>query len=151
MAARDRSGCPINLAVELFGDRWTLLILRDMIFADRRHFRELLRGSDEKITTSILADRLDRLLAAGIITRANDPSHKQKAIYSLTEKGIDLVPVLATVGIWGAQYCEADPEKAEAARGLNYQPPESWAQLMDSLRARHGAPPSPPSTVARSW
>ncbi|WP_313023987.1 helix-turn-helix domain-containing protein [Mobilicoccus sp.] len=140
MAARDRSGCPINLAIELFGDRWTLLILRDMIFADRRHFRELLRGSDEKITTSILADRLERLLATGIITRTDDPSHKQKAIYSLTDKGIDLVPVLVTVGIWGSQYCDADPEKSEAARALRYQPPESWVRLMDALRAQHSAP-----------
>ncbi|HIX00987.1 MAG TPA: helix-turn-helix transcriptional regulator [Candidatus Nesterenkonia stercoripullorum] len=145
MAARERSGCPINLAIEVFGDRWTLLILRDMIFANRRHFRELLRGSDENITSSILADRLERLVCAGIITRANDPSHKQKAIYSLTEKGIDLVPVLATVGLWGAQYCDADPEKSGPARELDFQLPEAWAGLMSSLREQHGVPSDPAS------
>lgn len=150
MAVRNRSGCPINLAIELFGDRWTLLILRDMIFADRRHFREFLRGSDEKITTSILADRLERLRAAGIITRTDDPSHRQKAIYSLTENGIDLVPVLATVGIWGSQYCDADPEKTETARELDYQPPESWVRLMDTLRAQHNAPASSPPLAITS-
>lgn len=134
MAASERSACPINLAIELFGDRWTLLILRDMMFTDRRHFRELLRGSDEKITSSILADRLERLRTSGIIAREDDPAHKQKAIYRLTEKGIALVPVLATIGIWGADHCEADPQKAQAAHELDYDLPAAWARLMDELR-----------------
>lgn len=134
MAATGRSGCPINLAIELFGDRWTLLILRDIVFANRRHFRELLRGSDEKITSSILADRLDRLVSAGIVTRADDPTHKQKAVYSLTASGVDLVPVLATIGNWGASHCPADPDRAAAARELDFTLPASWTALMDSLR-----------------
>ncbi|MBP2435921.1 winged helix-turn-helix transcriptional regulator [Microbacterium amylolyticum] len=142
MAVTNRSGCPINLAIELFGDRWSLLILRDMIFANRRHFRELLRESDEKMTSSILADRLERLVEAGILTRDDDPSHKQKALYTLTNKGIDLVPVLATIGIWGASHCPADPEKTAATRDLDYQTPESWSRLMSSLRATHGIPTS---------
>nr|WP_202951406.1 helix-turn-helix domain-containing protein [Rhodococcus rhodnii] len=133
----DRSDCPVNLAVELFGDRWTLLILRDMIFADRRYFRELLRESDEKITSSILADRLERLVSAGIVTRSGDPGHKQKSVYHLTERGIDLVPVLATIGQWGATHCPADPAKAASARELAYETPSSWQALMDELRRRH--------------
>lgn len=137
MAASERSGCPINLAIELFGDRWTLLILRDIVFADRRRFRELLRQSDEKITSSVLADRLERLVEAGILTRGDDPTHKQKAVYSLTDRGVDLVPVLATIGNWGATHCPADPDRAAAARELDYQLPESWSALMDSLRASH--------------
>lgn len=137
MAATGRSGCPINLAIELFGDRWTLLILRDIVFANRRHFRELLRGSDEKITSSILADRLDRLVSAGIVTRADDPTHKQKAVYSLTASGVDLVPVLATIGNWGASHCPADPDRAAAARELDFTLPASWTALMDSLRENH--------------
>lgn len=140
MAASDRSGCPINRAIELFGDRWTLLILRDLIFTDRRHFRELLRGSEEKITSSILADRLERLRAAGIVSREHDPGHKQKAIYGLTEKGVDLVPVLATLGLWGAQYCDADPEKSRAAHELDYRVPPSWVRLMNSIRSEHSVP-----------
>ena len=87
-----RSLCAINLSLEVFGDKWTLLILRDMVFGGKRHFRELLR-SEEGISSNVLADRLSRLVAEGIITRADDPSHKQKAIYSLTEKGIVLLPV----------------------------------------------------------
>ncbi|MGC5615453.1 winged helix-turn-helix transcriptional regulator [Georgenia sp. Z1491] len=137
MATTGRSGCPINLAVELFGDRWTLLILRDIVFDDRRHFRELLRGSDERITSSVLADRLDRLTESGILTRSGDPTHKQKAIYSLTDRGVDLVPVLATIGNWGATHCPADPDRAASARELHYELPETWAALMDSLRAGH--------------
>ena len=137
MATTGRSGCPINLAIELFGDRWTLLILRDIVFAGRRHFRELLRGSDEAITSSVLADRLERLVDAGILTRADDPTHKQKAVYSLTDSGVDLVPVLATIGNWGATHCPADPNRAATARELDYQLPASWAALMESLRAAH--------------
>ncbi|ASO18469.1 DNA-binding HxlR family transcriptional regulator [Actinoalloteichus hoggarensis] len=137
MAVHDRSSCPINLAIELFGDRWTLLILRDVIFTDRRHFRELLRESEENITSSILADRLDRLVAAGVLTREGVATHKQKTVYSLTEKGVDLVPVLATIGQWGADHCAADPAKAAAARELEYRRPESWSGLMSELRARH--------------
>jgi len=134
MATNRRSGCPINLTIELIGDRWTLLILRDIVFADRRHFRELLRGSDEGITSSILADRLDRLIQAGILTRSDDPTHKQKAIYTLTDSGVDLVPVLATVGKWGATHRPVDPDKAAPVRELDYEMPDSWAALMTSLR-----------------
>lgn len=137
MATTGRSGCPINLAIELFGDRWTLLILRDIIFADRRHFRELLRGSDERITSSILADRLDRLVDAGILTRSDDPTHKQKAVYRLTDSGVDLVPILATIGHWGAVHCLANPDLAAATQELEYDLPQSWAALMESLRASH--------------
>lgn len=137
MAATGRSGCPINLAVELFGDRWTLLILRDIAFAHRRHFRDILRGSDEGLTSSVLADRLHRLIDAGVLTRADDPTHKQKAVYSLTDSGIDLVPVLATIGTWGAAHCPADPDKAVIARELDYEVPAPWAARMKSLRAEN--------------
>ena len=89
-----RSGCQIKLSLEVFGDRWSLLILRDTMFSGKRHFRELLK-SEEGIASNILADRLRKLLGEGMITRADDPSHKQKAIYSLTEKSIALVPVFA--------------------------------------------------------
>jgi DNA-binding HxlR family transcriptional regulator len=88
MSDAHRSGCPINLTLEILGDRWSLLVIRDMMFGNRRHFRELLGQSEEGIASNILADRLKRLMAAGMITRADDPSHKQKAIYSLTDKAI---------------------------------------------------------------
>ncbi|MFF9221781.1 MULTISPECIES: winged helix-turn-helix transcriptional regulator [Streptomyces] len=137
MATADRSHCPINLTVEILGDRWTLLVLRDIIFADRRHFRELLRGSEEHITSSILADRLERLTTAGILTREDDPTHRQKARYTLTQKGIALVPVIATVAQWGATHCPADPEKTDVVAELAYELPAAWTHLMDTLRSQH--------------
>jgi DNA-binding HxlR family transcriptional regulator len=101
MTATRRSGCPINLALEVFGDRWSLIVLRDMMFGGRRHFRELLNHSQEGISSNILADRLRMLMRQGMITRGPDPTHKQKAIYSLTDKAIALVPVFAQLGAWG--------------------------------------------------
>ena len=91
-----RSGCPINLSLEVFGDKWSLLIIRDMMFGGKRHFRELLR-SEEGISSNILADRLRKLLGEGMITRADDPSHKQKAIYSLIERAIWNFPASAAL------------------------------------------------------
>src|SRR5262252_1852336 len=96
-----RSGCPINLTLEVLGDRWSLLVIRDMMFGDRRHYRELLLNSEEGISSNILAERLKTLLDQGIVTRTDDPTHKQKAIYSLTEQGIGLLPILAQIGCWG--------------------------------------------------
>ena len=85
--AEHRSGCPINLATEVLGDKWSLVILRDMMFGDRRYFRELLHNSVEGIASNILADRLQRLVDNGLVSRAKDPSHKQKIRYSLTGTG----------------------------------------------------------------
>src|SRR5215510_2624948 len=99
-----RSGCPINLTLEVVGDKWSLIVLRDMIFGNRRHFRELLANSQEGIASNILADRLKTLVEAGILTKADDPTHKQKSIYSLTEQGIQLLPVLAQMSGWGFRH-----------------------------------------------
>ena len=93
-----RSGCPINLTLEALGDRWSLIVIRDLMFGNRRHFRELLTRSEERIASNILADRLARLEKAGLVSRRDDPSHKQKVIYSLTEASIALVPLLAHMG-----------------------------------------------------
>src|SRR5258705_2276241 len=104
MTDTSRSGCPINLSLEVLGDKWSLLIIRDMMFGNRRHFRELLTKSDEGISSNILADRLKTLLERGIITREDDPSHKQKGIYSLNEQGVELLPILAQISCWGLKY-----------------------------------------------
>jgi len=98
-----RSGCPVSLGLDIFGDRWTLLIVRDLMFSGKRHYREML-ASSEHISSNILADRLKMLLAEGIITKAEDSSHQQKVIYSLTEKGIALRPVLMAISDWSYQY-----------------------------------------------
>jgi DNA-binding HxlR family transcriptional regulator len=142
MTEPQRSGCPINLSLEVLGDKWSLLIIRDMMFGNRRHFRELLTKSEEGISSNILADRLKTLLAEGIITREDDPSHKQKGIYSLTEKGIELLPVLAQMAAWGYKYLKVTEELGIRARLLRDGGPNMWDELMDELREMHlGAKP----------
>ncbi|MEX0646035.1 MAG: helix-turn-helix domain-containing protein, partial [Parvularculaceae bacterium] len=132
-----RSGCPINLTLEAVGDKWSLIVIRDMIFGDRRHFRELLTQSEEGIASNILADRLRRLVDQGILTRADDPSHKQKAIYSLTEQGIELLPLLALMGAWGRKYLPASEELSIRAELLEKGGPKLWAEFMGELRETH--------------
>lgn len=134
---QNRSGCPINLSVEILGDKWTLVVIRDMALGGRRHFRELLTLSDEGIAPNMLANRLKLLMAHGLITKADDPSHKQKSIYSLTEKGIELVPVLAQMAIWGSKYLPASPELAAMAKTLEDGGPKLWAAMMRRLRREH--------------
>ena len=90
-----RSGCPINLSVEVLGDKWSLVVLRDMMFGNSRTYRELHGHSLEGIATNILANRLRHLEDEGFIAAAADPGHNQRTIYSLTEKAIALVPVMA--------------------------------------------------------
>lgn len=144
-----RSGCPINLALEVLGDRWSLVIIRDMMFGNRRHFRVLLRESMEGIASNILADRLKRLEAAGLISRADDPSHKQKTLYSLTEKAIQLVPLLVTMGAWGRKHLPVTPELSIRNRLLEEGGPEMWEQFMAELRVTHlGATPVAGPSVA---
>ena len=135
--SEQRSGCPINLTLETIGDRWSLLIIRDLMFGNRRHFRELLTHSEEGIASNILADRLKRLLEAGLLTREDDPQHKQKAIYSLTEKSIQLVPLLAHMGAWGRRHLPVTEEMAIRARLLEEGGPPLWDELMDELRETH--------------
>jgi DNA-binding HxlR family transcriptional regulator len=132
-----RSGCPINLTLEVLGDKWSLIIIRDIIFGNRRHFRELLANSEEGIASNILADRLKALLAQGILTKTGDPTHKQKAIYSLTEKGIELLPVLAQMATWGRKYLPVTKELSIRAELLEQGGPTLWADFMDELREIH--------------
>ncbi|HWS32174.1 MAG TPA: helix-turn-helix domain-containing protein [Actinoplanes sp.] len=141
-----RSGCPINLSLEVIGDRWSLLIIRDMMFGDRRHFRALLTGSEEGIATNILADRLQRLTRLGMITSAPDPGHKQRLLLSLTEPAIQLVPVLAHLGAWGRRHLPVTPELSIRAELLERGGPPLWERFMDELRETHLGVPRPPGT-----
>jgi DNA-binding HxlR family transcriptional regulator len=102
-APKRRSGCPLNASVEILGDRWSLLIIRDMMLRGFSSFKEFLE-SHERIATNILADRLRKLEAYGIISTARDPSDGRRLIYSLTAKGIDLAPVLTEMVLWAAAH-----------------------------------------------
>jgi DNA-binding HxlR family transcriptional regulator len=146
-AADHRSGCPINLTLEVLGDRWSLIVIRDVMFGDRRHYRELLTKSEESIASNILADRLKRLVAAGLLTRRADPSHRQKGVYSLTEPAIQLVPLLAQMGAWGCRHLTVSPALSIRAEVLEAGGPPLWEDFMAELRHRHLDAPAPSRSV----
>jgi DNA-binding HxlR family transcriptional regulator len=101
--AKILSGCPIDYALEIFGDRWSLLVLRDLLVRKKRHFREMM-GSDEGIASNVLAARLKKLEAWGLIARAPDPVNKRQVVYAATAKGRELIPVLVEIAIWSAKH-----------------------------------------------
>ena len=136
-----RSGCPINLTMEVLGDRWSLVVIRDIMFGNRRHFRELLNRSEEGIASNILAARLKRLVALGLVTRLDDPSHSQKAIYSLTEPAIQLVPMIAAIGAWGRRHLPVSEDLSIRAELLENGGAALWGDFMNDLRAIHIADP----------
>jgi DNA-binding HxlR family transcriptional regulator len=103
--SKRRSGCPVSISLDMFGDRWSLLIIRDMMVRGFRTFKEF-QGSGEGIATNVLADRLQKLEAAAIVIAEVDPTDARRVNYRLTEKGIDLAPVLLELLIWGARHEE---------------------------------------------
>ena len=122
------------------------------MFGNRRGFRELITRSQEGIASNILAARLKRLLEAGLISRRDDPAHRQKGIYSLTEKAIQLVPVLVQLGAWGRRHLPASPELAIRQRLMEEGGPPMWSAFADELRHIHLGAPLPEgreSVIAR--
>ena len=142
-----RSGCPINLTLETLGDRWSLIVIRDIMFGNRRHFRELQASSEEGIASNILADRLKRLVRQGLLSRTEDPTHKQKAVYSLTEKAIQLVPLLVQMGAWGRRHLPVTHELSVRAQLLEEGGPALWDDFMAELRTAHLGAPAKPGAV----
>jgi DNA-binding HxlR family transcriptional regulator len=142
-----RSGCPINLTLEVLGDRWSLIVIRDIMFGNRRHFRELMTRSDEGFASNVLADRLKRLVDAGLLSKRENPAHKQKAVYSLTEAAIELVPLLALMGAWGRRHRPASPELSIRAQLLEEGGPPMWEAFMAELRSFHLGAPAPQRSV----
>lgn len=132
-----RSACPINLSAELLGDRWSIVVLRDLTFRGPLHFREILTGSMEGIATNILTNRLNKLVAAGMLTRHAVEHHRQKVRYHLTEAAIDFVPVLTAIGAWGNRWLPADPDLGSAAAELSSGGPQLQQELMAELRREH--------------
>jgi DNA-binding HxlR family transcriptional regulator len=124
-----RSGCPLNASVEMLGDRWSLLIIRDMMLLGSRTYKEFLE-SYEGIATNILAHRLRMLEAQGIITVEPDPTDGRKRIYLLTAKGIDLAPVLTEMVLWAARH-----EKTEN-QALVRQMQKDKQQFLAAIRQR---------------
>jgi DNA-binding HxlR family transcriptional regulator len=129
-AAKRRSGCPLNASVEMLGDRWSLLILRDMMLRGFQSYKEFLQ-SYEGIATNILADRLKKLIAHGIITTQKDPSDGRKVTYVLTAKGLDLAPVLTEMVLWAAKHEETGNQP------LVRQMQKDKEQFVASVRRRY--------------
>ncbi len=125
-----RSGCPVAISLDIFGDRWSLLIIRDLMVRGFRTFREFERGG-EGIASNILADRLQRLEAAGIIRQESEKDDRRRVNYRLTEKGIDLAPVLLDLLIWGSRHGEAD-----APCEIIEEMAESREQVLAEVRRR---------------
>lgn len=142
MATMLRSGCPINAAVEVLGDRWSMIVLRDIMFGGKRHFRTLQRGSEEGIASNILASRLRDLVAGGLLTR-EDLGAGRRAAYSLTEAAIQLVPVLAELGWWGLRHRPTTEPLRVRALLLHDGGPRLWNDFMSELRERHLGIPAP--------
>ncbi|MBI4273962.1 MAG: helix-turn-helix transcriptional regulator [Rhizobiales bacterium] len=101
-------GCPIDYGLGIFGDRWTLLVIRDLLFAGKRHFKQLME-SPERIASNILTVRLKKLEEKGLISRSPDPDNRKQVVYELTQKGLDLTPMLIELIRWSAAY---DPNTA---------------------------------------
>ena len=148
MPAQPRSGCAINAAVEVLGDNWSLIVLRDIIFGDRRHFRELLTSNNEGIASNMLSSRLKKLVDEGLLTKA-EAVRGQKAKYSLTEAGIQTLPVMVALGAWGMTHRETSPELTIRAR-LMAEDPQLVSELMDELREAHLGVPRPNPDAPRA-
>jgi DNA-binding HxlR family transcriptional regulator len=116
--ADNKSGCPINFAVEMFGDTWSLLIVRDMIALGKKTFGEFL-DSEERIGPSVLAERLAHLEQRGVIAKKPDTADKRKVIYTLTAEGLQVIPIVYEFAKWGSM---ASP---------NPQAPESWFKSLE--------------------
>lgn len=130
VAPKRRSGCPVNICLEVFGDRWSLLIVRDLMVRGYRTFKEF-QASGEGIATNILADRLQRLEAAGIIHAEPEETDARKINYRLTKKGIDLAPVLLDLLIWGARH-----EPADASCSLILKMEKNREQILAEVERR---------------
>jgi DNA-binding HxlR family transcriptional regulator len=127
-----RSHCPISYALDFVGDKWTLLVLRDLIFAGKRYFQDFL-DSPEGIATNILTSRLKQLEAAGFVTRAADPGHGRRVIYAPTAKALDLLPTMLELVRWGAKYDAKSDAPAHIVKGIA----KDRDGFVMQLRARH--------------
>lgn len=125
-----RSHCPINFGLEHFGDKWSLLIIRDLMFKGKRHYNEFFE-SDEKVSTSVLGARLRSLEESGIISKGPDEVKKSRIKYSLTQKGIDLLPFMIDLITWSGRYDQQTEASTDFLnRALNHR-----QQILDELTA----------------
>lgn len=144
-----RSGCPINAAVEVFGDPWSVIVLRDVMFGNRRYFRELLSSSDEGIASNILSNRLKKLVEGGLLTK-EEAGRGQRAAYALTEAGIQTLPIMVALGNWGLAHRDGTRQLRVRAELLRDAGPEMVESFMDELRELHLGTPRPDPDAPRA-
>lgn len=133
-----RSRCPFDYALEIFGDRWTLLLLRDLLFAEKHHFRDFC-ASEEGIATNILANRLKKLEAWDMVSRSRDPENGRQVVYHLTDKGLALTPAMLEIMRWSAKYDPDGGGSTACLRRLKKDRDGLAVELMArARRARHG-------------
>jgi DNA-binding HxlR family transcriptional regulator len=128
-ATSRRSVCPTCYALDIFGDKWTLLIVRDLMFKRKTRYGEFL-NSDERIATNILADRLDKLLTCGVIEKRPDPTNSRASVFALTQKGRDLLPLMIEITLWSAKY---DPDSDAPAILIRRAKSDRKALLRDLM------------------
>jgi len=126
-----KSGCPVAFALDTFGDKWTLLVIRDIVMKGSKTYGEFLEGN-EGIATNVLADRLKKLEAEGIVARARDPENHRKILYTLTEKGCDLVPVILEMILWSTKYDPNTTARKEILKRIE----NDRDGFIDEIRAR---------------
>ena len=143
--SKRRSGCPVSVSLDLLGDRWSLLIIRDLMVRGYRTFKEF-EESGEGIATNILTDRLRKLKSTGIITTQVDETDGRKVNYRLTQKGIDLAPVLLELLIWGARH-----EKTEASCAVIDNMARNRHSLVSEVRRRWEENDATPLQVNGRW
>ncbi len=144
--SKRRSGCPVSLSLEILGDRWSLLLIRDLMIRGYRTFKQF-QGSGEGIASNILSDRLRRLESAGILVTERDADDGRKVNYRLTEKGIDLAPVVLELLIWGARY-----ERTGAACAVIGELASHREQLLAEVRRRwQERDPTPLQSRSGQW
>lgn len=128
-----RSDCPISFGLDVFGDKWTLLVLRDIMFYNRTRFSDF--APQERIATNILADRLSRLEALGIIRKTRDTERKNQYVYSVTQKGKDLLPTLIDVTLWGLRYDTESLASKEYVERIKSEPRKLMLEIVEAIEA----------------
>ena len=135
MKKKRRSNCPISMSLEVWGDRWTLLIIRDLMFEGKRTYGDF-RRSDEKIATNSLADRLKKLVDDGIVEQLDVADTKSGSAYRLTERGIDLLPILTEVFLWADKHLELTEDLRTRIGAIKQDKPAFIEGVAQSLRRK---------------
>jgi len=130
-----QSGCPVAFSLDNFGDKWSIVIIRDMILNGKKYYSEFLE-SPERIASNILAERLKRLEETSVITKNSDPENQKKYVYELTQKGIDLLPLVLEAVIWGSKYVPENTTPKEFLRRLTKERDVVTQEILESVKRK---------------